>query len=460
MRLEAAEVLHDLGAVGDVQARNVGAGCAFEGVSTDSRLEVGGTLFVALRGERFDAHDFVRSAVSSGARGVLVDAATWPRWSDLECACFAVQDTLRGLQELARASLRRLPARLIAITGSNGKTTTKDLTVAALSTLGAVHGTQGNRNNHIGVPLTILARRGDEAFCVAEVGASDFGEIELLSQILEPEMVLITNVGRAHLARFGSLDGVLRAKSEIFAGLRSGGTAVLNADDPALPELVRRAGSARVVTFGFAPDADYRIESAQDVDGAAQELVVHGTRIRLQRSGRANAWNAAAAFCVAGELGGAREVVAASLESCSYTAQRSCWIEVGDVEVLDDTYNANPDSMLHALGLLGSRRGRRVAVLGDMLELGEASAALHAELGAHVLASGVQLLFVIGTHMQDAVRAASAAGLGDAARHFDAVETLVDALRAALRPGDAVLVKGSRGCRMERVVEALRAEVT
>jgi UDP-N-acetylmuramoyl-tripeptide--D-alanyl-D-alanine ligase len=459
VKLGAHAVEQDLAAAGEVRVRGVSTGLEFAGVATDSRSDVRDQLFVALRGERADGHDYVAAAAAGGARGVLVALSTWERWVALPAACYAVADPLHGLQQLARASLHRHPAAVVAITGSNGKTTTKDLCVAALRGLGSVHGTRGNHNNHIGVPLTVLERTGAEKFLVAEVGANDFGEIDLLSRLLQPRVAVITNIGRAHLERFGSLGGVRRAKSEIFAGLRPGGTALLNADDPSTPELAARAGGARTRRFGFAPDADYPVVVMRDDGPDGQTLAVRGTRFRLQRSGRGNALDAAAAFAVACELGGEPAAVAAGLESCTFTAQRSTWLRRGDVVVLDDSYNANPDSMLQALAQLASHAGRRIAVLGDMLELGAEAAALHAELGERVAAAGVHLLFGLGPHMRHAVAAAARSGLGDRARHYEEIGALVEALRAGLRPGDAVLVKGSRGSRMERVVESLGAEV-
>jgi UDP-N-acetylmuramoyl-tripeptide--D-alanyl-D-alanine ligase len=271
--------------------------------------------------------------------------------------------------------------------------------------------------------------------------------------------VVITNIGRAHLERFGSREGVLRAKSELMASLRPGGVAVLPADDVFFARLVKAARGARVVSFGHAPGADYRVESSREIDAGRQELVVAGERFALARPGRGNAANAAAALAVACELGADRRNAAAALSRCSYTGGRSDWTMLGPYFILDDTYNANPDSMAQALELLAARPGRRIAVLGDMLELGTDAAELHAEVGRQAAAAGVALFLGLGPQMVHAVRAAQAAGLGDRARHCDDVDTLVAALHAALTPGDAVLVKGSRGSRMERVVAALAAEV-
>jgi UDP-N-acetylmuramoyl-tripeptide--D-alanyl-D-alanine ligase len=460
LKLHAEHVALDLQSLG-VRSRLGAANLVFDGVCTDSRAALEGRLFVALRGERFDGHDFVEAAVEHGARGVLVASSTWERWRTLGAACFAVEDPLGGLQQLARASLVRHRSTVVAITGSNGKTTTKDLARAAVAHLGAVWGTHGNLNNHIGVPLTVLQRRGDEPHGVVEVGANDFGEVELLSRLLGPRLAVVTNIGRAHLERFGSVEGVVRAKSELFSGVVEGGVAVLPGDDAWL-ETLRRAAEAvcaRTVTFGFDAGCEYRLEVVESNGPDGQTLLVNGTRIRVRRPGPANARNAACAFAIARELGVAPDAAAAGIAACAFARQRSAWQRVGDVLVLDDSYNANPDSMLQALALLCEHEGRRIAVLGDMLELGSASEALHAELGEHAVAAGVSLLLATGDGMRHAVQAASAAGLAGAARHFEAFDRLVAALRDALRPGDAVLVKGSRGSRMERVVEALHAGV-
>ena len=459
MNLRADDVLEDLRPL-EVEVQGVRPGTIFEGVCTDSRAEVAGRLFVALAGDNFDAHDFVPDVVSRGARGVVVRRAALSVPLPGDAVRFGVDEPLSALQAIARGALCRQRPRVVAITGSNGKTTTKDLTVAALGSRGTVHGTRGNLNNHIGVPLTILSRRGDEEFLVAEAGANDFGELDLLSRILEPDVVVITNIGRAHLEKFGSQDGVLRAKSELFVGLRPDGIAVLPFDDPYFEQLVARVPrQARTVSFGFGPRADFRIESCKPLDAGSQEVVLRGVRFVVARPGRHNAADAAAALAVATLLGADLGRAAAALAGCTFTAGRSAWVRIGPFEVLDDSYNANPDSMAQALDLLAARPGKRIAVLGDMLELGIQSEALHAEVGRRAAVAGIDLLLGLGDRMRHAVRAARDAGLGDRACHFDTLEALVAALQAELRPGDAVLVKGSRGSRMERVVAALAAEV-
>jgi UDP-N-acetylmuramoyl-tripeptide--D-alanyl-D-alanine ligase len=446
---------------GAVEAVQCAPQAEFDGVITDSRADVAGKLFVALSGERFDAHQFVPEVLSRGAAGVIVrrDALAslppgpQPRWG--------VEDPLRALQTLAARSLVRHPVRVVAITGSNGKTTTKDLVAAALATAGRVYATRGNLNNHIGVPLTVLARRGDEDFLVAECGMSGFGELELLSRILQPHVAVITNIGRAHLQQMGSPAGVARAKAEILTALRAEGRAILNADDAFFALLSERAGGAsRVVSFGFAATAAYRIESAQPLDAGRQELQVRGVRFILPRPGRGNASNAAAALAVAGECGADLGRAAAAFATAAFTAGRSAWTDVGGVAVLDDTYNANPDSVALAIETLAQARGgQRVAVLGDMLELGPESAALHAQVGALAAAAGIDALLACGPQMVHAVQAAQRAGMGARARHFADHAALVEALRTVVRAGDAVLVKGSRGSHMEIVIAALAAGV-
>jgi UDP-N-acetylmuramoyl-tripeptide--D-alanyl-D-alanine ligase len=458
MKWLAQHVADDLQAAGRCVVHGALGNVVFDGVATDSRQAVQGMLFVALHGDRFDAHAFVVEAVQQGARGVMVDQALTQSPQLHDVPIFEVQDTVAALQALAAGSLQRHPVHAIAITGSNGKTTTKDLTAQALMTLGATHATRGNRNNHIGVPLTILERSASERFLVAEMGANDFGEIGLLSRLLRPQLAVITNIGRAHLERFGDEDGVARAKAEIFEGLPPAGVAILNADDRRTPMLRNRLSARRALLFGFAPEADYRITEARDTEDGGQQVRINGQSMQLARAGSGNARNAAAAFAVAGELGAEPHAVAAALERTAYTGQRSVWVRLGDLTVLDDTYNANPDSMGEALAQLESRPQRRVAVLGEMLELGEHVRELHEGVGRRAAAAGVALLLGYGEHMQHAVRVALEAGVPQA-QHFDSMSQLLQCLQDTLRPQDAILVKGSRGCRMERVVDALRAEV-
>lgn len=460
MRLRASEVLADLTHEGPVEADQCTPQTVFEGVVTDSRADVAGRLFVALAGERFDAHDFVPDVLARGAAGVLVRRDAMAAIPPGPGARIGVADPLRALQVLAHHSLRRWPAHVIAITGSNGKTTTKDLVASALATRGTVYATRGNLNNHIGVPLTVLARSGREEFLVAEAGTSGFGELDLLSRLLDPHLAVITNIGRAHLENLGSQDGVARAKAEILVALRPDGRAILNADDTFFPMLVERAGgAARVTSFGFAPDAAFRVERTHSIDAGRQEVTVRGVRFVLPRPGRGHAANAAAALAVAAECGADLARAAAAFEHTVFTAGRSTWSDVGGVAVLDDSYNANPDSMALALETLAAASGRRFAVLGDMLELGTDAASLHAQVGERAAAAGIDGLFAYGPHMAHAVAAAARAGMGDRARHFSDHAALADALRAVLRPGDAVLVKGSRGSRMETVIAALAAGV-
>ena len=260
------------------------------------------------------------------------------------------------------------------------------------------------------------------------------------------------------MQRFGSEEGVARAKAEVFEGLPEDGLAVLNADDPRTVQLLEQLGKRRFVQFGCAPAADYRIEAASDTPDGGQRLTVNGQSFELARAGSGNAHNAAAAFAVACEFGADAAVVARALEKTQFTGQRSLWVSLGDVVVLDDTYNANPDSMLEALSLLQARPERHIAVLGEMLELGEHVQELHESLGRSARDADVAVLLGYGEQMQHAVRAAQAAGVPEA-RHFASMPQLLHYLQDQLCRGDAVLVKGSRGCRMERVVEALRAEV-
>ena len=324
-----------------------------------------------------------------------------------------------------------------------------------------MHGTRGNLNNHIGVPLTVLARPGDEDFLVVEAGANDFGELDLLSRLLSPDIAVITNIGRAHLERFGSAAGVQRAKAEILHGLSPAGHAVLNADDPTFPALSAQAGAARVVGFGFASSADFRIESQRVLGPDSQEIIVRGVHCTVPRPG--------ARQCLecGGGLGGRRNAAARRL-AASRRRDRDGAVHratqrldarrrhLGTGRHLQRQSGFDGASARHVGGAAGT--SSRIAVLGDMLELGPDAAALHAEVGRRAAASHVAHLLVLGPGMAHAAAAASEV-IGSRARHFTDLEALLVELQALLRPGDAVLVKGSRGSRMERVVAALAAGV-
>jgi UDP-N-acetylmuramoyl-tripeptide--D-alanyl-D-alanine ligase len=427
-----------------------GEDVAFAGCGMDSRTLPAGALFVALPGARTDGHDFLAAARARGAAAALVS-----RPVAVDLPTVRVADTRRALGDLAAAWRRRVPVPLVGITGSNGKTTVKEMTAAILGRLGPTLATAGNLNNDLGVPLT-LARLGPEhRFAVVEMGANHPGEIARLCAIAAPGVSVITQCAPAHLEGFGSVAGVARAKGEIVAGLPPDGLAVLNADDPFLDLWRDLAGARRVVTFGLERPADLSARWTADRDGSRVEMTTPGGEVslRLPLPGRHNVANALAAAAVGLALGASLEEVADGLASVRAVEGRLQLRELGGLSVLDDTYNANPGSLAAALQVLATLPGARWLVMGDMGELGEGAAALHREAGARARQAGVGHLYGVGPLTRHAIEA-----FGSGGRHFEDHATLVAALRAEATAPAAVLVKGSRAMGMERVVQALAGE--
>lgn len=419
-------------------------------VGTDSRRVAPGSWFVALSGDKFDGHDFLGVVAASGAAGALVSREAPAGWT---AGLVRVPDTLVGLQDLARYARDQFDGPVVGITGSAGKTSTRVMVVEVLRALGAVHHTQGNLNNHIGLPLTLCATPPDADVVVVELGMNHLGEIALLQGIARPTVRLVTNVGAAHVEGCGSLDGVARAKQELFDGAAPGDVVCVNIDDPRIAAMPLPP-DVRVVTYGAAEGAMVRLTDVA-VDGERLQTRLRietpdGTvRATLEVPGAHLAINAAAAAAVAWALRVPVHGIGPALSRFQPEGMRNRVEDIGGIAVLDDAYNANPVSMVAALRTLASLRGRRVAVLGDMLELGGEEASAHAGVLAEARALGIDAVWVTGPRM-------AAAAPADV-RVFPDAEALADALGAELRPGDALLVKGSRGARMERVVERLRA---
>ncbi len=431
-----------------------GADAGFAAVSTDTRKLTPGDLFVALSGPNFDGHEFVRRAACLGAAGALV-----ARPIDLALPQVRVADTLTALQAYAAARRRDFDLPVIAVTGSNGKTTVKQMLAAILRASGPVLATEGNLNNHIGVPLTLTRLRNEHRSAVIEMGANHAGEIEQLAALAAPTVGVVTLAAPAHLEGFGSVEGVARAKGELFAALPPTGTAVINADDAFAPLWRGLAAGCRRVEFGLAAGTDVsaRADSIRlDELGRAEfELVTPaGSRqVRLSLPGRHQVMNALAAAAAAGAAGAGPDAIVAGLAAAQAAPGRLAWQRREDgVAVLDDSYNANPASLCAALELLSTHPGERWLVLGDMAELGTGAEAAHAAAGRLAKASGVSRVFALGP-----LSAATVAAFGAGARHFDEATELLHALRAALEAGvvPGILVKGSRSMRMERVTTAL-----
>jgi UDP-N-acetylmuramoyl-tripeptide--D-alanyl-D-alanine ligase len=416
-------------------------------LSTDTRTLQAGQLFVALQGPRFDAHERVLAGKAARAAGVMVS-----RRLDTPLAQVLVDDTQAALTRLAAAWRERVSTPVVGLTGSNGKTTVKEMIAAILSREGPVYATRGNLNNHIGVPLTLSALRPHHAYAVVEMGANHPGEIAALTRMVRPHIALITNAAAAHLEGFGDLEGVARAKGEIFEGLSQTGVGVINADDAFADHWRARLGDRDWVGFGFSKTA--QVQGEWGPQGALRiQTPVAALRLRLPLAGRHNAMNALAAIAVAHALGVDLGQAVRALEACTPVAGRlTPYAGIRGVSILDDSYNANPASLRAALEVLVARRGPHWLVLGDMGELGADAERLHGEAGVAAREAGVARLLALGPLSRAAV-----AAFGATASHFQAVEELIAALRAELEPGVSVLVKGSRAMHMERVVEALKA---
>ncbi len=431
-------------------------------VSTDSRTVAPGNLFIPLRGDRFDGHDYIAVAVDRGVRVVLSER----RWADAAglpdgISCILVDDTLRALGDLAAFHRSRFTVPIVAVTGSNGKTTTKEMLATILAQTSCGLKTTGNLNNLIGLPLMLLQLTGDHRWAVLEMGMSKPGEIDRMAEIARPQVGIVTNVAPAHLESMGSIDAIARAKGELPLRLDAGGAAVLNGDDALVAQMPVPDGVSRI-SFGFGSHM-VRADNWHSQGRTGQSFIVTvpdaAIPVTMRVFGRHNALNALAAAAAAHVLGVAPAVIKRGLESFAPVVKRLAPEEFAGLLLLDDSYNANPSSMEVALETVASLRGEglSIAVLGDMLELGEESLKAHEAIGR--LAAGcVQRLYVLGDLAPAVAAGATSAGLSaDAVVVADSHREIVDDLLPRLRSGDCILVKGSRGMRMERIAEALRA---
>jgi UDP-N-acetylmuramoyl-tripeptide--D-alanyl-D-alanine ligase len=428
---------------------------AIAGVSTDTRSIETGQLFVALRGERFDGHDFVEQAIAGGAGAVLVAAA---ERLPAGASALVVADTRLALGRMAAAWRARFDIPVIAVTGSNGKTTTKEMIAAILKAHfgDAVLATRGNLNNDIGLPLTLLGLNGGHRAAVIEMGMNHPGEIAYLAPLGAPTVAVITNAQRAHLEGLGDLNRVAREKGSIFAGLGAGGVAVVNADDAYAGLWRRMAGRNPLLTFGIERAADVRAAVRQQGLTTVLSLwaPVGQAELKLAVPGRHNARNALAAAAACLAAGIPLAAVVAGLERFAGLKGRlQRRTGRAGAMVLDDTYNANPDSVRAGIDVLAATVGRKVLVLGDMGEIGEASGQYHDEIGGYAKSQGVDRLLAFGDASQQAVR-----NFGEGARHFCDIEKLIAAVNKELGPETTVLVKGSRFMKMERVADAIVSE--
>jgi UDP-N-acetylmuramoyl-tripeptide--D-alanyl-D-alanine ligase len=442
------------------------AGCRFGAVAIDSRTIRPDELFVAICGTLHDGHRFAAGVIEKGVQGLLIQRETdvdlpHEKWRDQGITCVRVADTIHALGDLAAYNRKRAGIPVVAITGSNGKTSTRKMTTAVMQQAFRVLSPQSNFNNEIGLPLTLLACEDDHSLAVLELGMNHFGEIRRLGEICRPNIGLITNIGPAHLEGVGSIDGVAKAKGELLEQVAADGTVVLNADDEHLLRLACQT-DRKVVYFGFSKKAEVRAESVRAESGASRfrlNLPGGSIAVRLPSPGRFMVSNALGA-AAAGHLSGlGPDQIKVGLENFEPEKGRlHIFKSAAGIQIIDDTYNANLASMQAALDLLFQLKGqcRGIFIAGDMLELGDQSERLHRALGRLSAAKGVARLYVTG-HFASAV-AAGARENGLLAEHvlIGSKQEIIDAAKAELSPGDWVLVKGSRGMAMETVVHGIQ----
>ncbi len=428
---------------------------AVNGLSIDTRTIQEGDLFVALKGDNRDGHDFVRAAFEAKAGAALVTHIP----DGVTGALLIVGHTQRGLEDLARAARARSNAKILAVTGSAGKTTTKEILRLACNALGRTHASAASYNNHWGVPLSLAALPRDAEYGIFEVGMNHFGELRNLVSFVRPHVALITTIAPAHLEFFGNCESIADAKSEIFEGLLPGGAGLIPSDSPYADRLKARARQAqvsRIVTFGRGGDARL-ISFTADGEGMRVKADILGVVVDclVGAPGEHIAQNVVGALAAIALLEGDVLNAAAALKNFTALKGRGARFEANGISVIDESYNANPASMAAALALLGNAKGRKIAVLGDMLEMGEGGVAHHAGLAAPIDANKTDLVFASGVQMKALWDALPASRRGGYAENAIALLPMVT---KALQPGDTVLVKGSNGARMSVIVEALKQE--
>ena len=438
----------------------------FAGIGIDSRSIGPEDLFVAIVGDVHDGHQFCETVIEQGIRGMVVarenlSKLPLPAWENQQITCIAVSDTTRALGDIAAFNLKRSGARVIAITGSNGKTTTRKFTASVVGQKYKTLATSGNLNNAIGLPLTMLRLTPEHEWAVLELGTNHPGEIAYLARLCEPEIGIITNIAPAHLEGLGSLDGVMRAKGELLDELIEGGRAVLNADDPRLQQLADECVYP-VVLFGTEVGAVVQATNIKEsIDGVGFVLGIEDQLIavNIQIPGRFMVTNALAAAAAGHLLGLPLEAIKNGLEQVTAEGGRMAVIRTArGINIIDDAYNANPASMQAAFGALDSLRGgqRSVLVLGDMLELGQDAIEWHRQTGASAARSGATRIYFAGEHAPEAAEAARMENRAAKDIQTGTKAEIIADLKNWLRPGDWVLIKGSRSMRMDKIVSELK----
>jgi len=429
-------------------------------IGTDSRSIAKGQLFVGIKGENFDGNTYAFEALKQGAAAVLVSDA-----NTQASPAVIVENTRLALGELSKYWRNKFDLPLVAVTGSNGKTTVKEMITSILSAAkGKVLATRGNLNNDIGMPLTLLCMNENHNYAVIEMGMNHEGEIRYLTKIAQPNVALVNNAGTAHIGEVGSREAIARAKGEIFEGLTDDGIAVVNADDDFADYWKSLNKNRKIITFGLNDKADVSANYQTQNNSSAINLKTPSgdVQFNLNVLGEHNVHNALAASAVAVALGVSNADIASGLTKFNPVKGRLNWFEgVNGAVVIDDTYNANPDSMKAAIDVLASQKttqqSTQIFVMGDMAELGDDAPQMHAEIGAYARQKGIAQLFSFGEFSKLA-SASFNGGLGKNAQHFDSLEALLDALRRGMRKDVTVLVKGSRFMKMERVVNQITKE--
>ena len=434
-------------------------------ITTDTRKVAAGDLFIALRGENFDGADFAADALAKGAAAVLVaepiSADVQKALKKVKGAVLTVADTLAAYQAIAHAWRMKFDIPVVAITGSNGKTTTKDLTAAVLSGRGAVCRTAANYNNEVGLPLTLLGITAEDSAAVVEIGMRGLGQIAALAPVAAPNIGIVTNVCEVHMELLGSIENIARAKAELVEAIPAGGTVILNADDARVAAMCSAAAEGvRVLTYGISAEADVRAEALRCTADGSQFMVTwanerHDYSIPL--AGRHNVSNALAALAAGFVLGLTPQEMQAGLSHLSASKMRYEVHEVGAWRFINDAYNASPSSMRAAIETTAALyAGRKIAVLGDMLELGAAAEEAHRDIGERVAELGFAALVTYGPQARWMHEEAEAAGC--AAHHAETHAEAAEILKSLLTDGDTVLFKGSRGMRMEGIIGRLTGE--
>lgn len=426
------------------------------GVSTDTRTIEPGMLFIPIRGENFDGHKFIDKAIENGAAAVLTELG-----GEYSVPAVRVEDTRRAMGRLASYYLNKLNIPTVAITGSVGKTTTKDMVASVLAKRYNVYKTQGNLNNDIGVPLTVFALKPYHTAAVIEMGMNHFGEISYLTSIVKPDVALITNVGVSHIENLGSREGILKAKCEIFEGLKSDGTAIVNGDDDMLSTL--RGNLKGLVMFGTNTSLDWYADNIRERGLEGIDCTIHGNGssvcfdVSISVPGRHMVLNALAAAAAGYALGMSAEEIKAGIEDFKPTKMRMDIIHSGDLTIINDAYNSNPVSAMAAVDVLAAEEGVRCAVLGDMFELGSFAPKLHYELGEYTAKKGIDIIVAVGELSRELYEGAKQVRNKNV-YYFKTQEDFLENIDSIIHGKMTVLVKASRGMKFERTTEKLRGE--